>query len=86
MGSRRGWWSSDRWPRSLAFPPQCDQALWSVFMSATNIPLGSDVFTPAARGRVIESRIMAGGQVIVGVLDATGEVHYFDEKRVRLAS
>jgi hypothetical protein len=47
---------------------------------------GADVVTPRGRGVVVDVRAAPSGTFIVGVEDAEGEVSYFTEKVLRLAS
>ncbi len=54
-------------------------------MSETIRTPGAEVITP--RGRVVvDVRATPSGQFLIGVEDDTGEVGYFTEKALRLAS
>lgn len=46
---------------------------------------GDDVFTPRARGTVIDVRPTPSGKWVFGVEDATGEVGYFTTAALRPA-
>lgn len=48
-------------------------------MSATGFKPGDDVFTPKARGTVIDVRATPSGRWVFGIEDASGAVDYFTE-------
>jgi DNA polymerase II small subunit/DNA polymerase delta subunit B len=47
---------------------------------------GAEVTTPRGRGVVVDVRATPSGQFVIGVEDDTGEVGYFTERVLRLAS
>jgi hypothetical protein len=55
-------------------------------MGETIFKPGADVVTPRGRGAVVDVRATPSGTFVVGVEDAEGEVRYFTEKAVRLAT
>lgn len=55
-------------------------------MSETVFAPGADVITPRGRGVVVDVRATPSGKFVIGVEDVTGEVGYFTEKALRLAS
>lgn len=55
-------------------------------MSETIRTPGADVVTPRGRGVVVDVRATPSGRLVIGVEDDTGEVGYFTEKAIRLAS
>jgi DNA polymerase II small subunit/DNA polymerase delta subunit B len=55
-------------------------------MSDTIFTPGADVFTTRGRGAVVDVRATPSGKFVFGVEDVNGEVNYFTEKALRLAS
>lgn len=55
-------------------------------MSTTIFTPGADVITPRGRGTVIDVRATPSGSFVFGVEDTTGEVGYFTQKALQLAS
>ena len=55
-------------------------------MSETIRTPGAEVITPRGRGVVVDVRAAPSGQFLIGVEDDTGEVGYFTENVLRLAS
>lgn len=47
---------------------------------------GDDVFTPGARGIVVDVRATQSGKWIFGVEDTNGTVYYYTARALRLAS
>ena len=54
-------------------------------MSETSFRPGDDVFTPRARGTVVDVRATPSGKWVFGVEDTNGEVTYYTEKALRRA-
>lgn len=54
-------------------------------MTDTSFKPGDDVFTPHARGTVIDVRATPSGKWVYGVEDDTGGVSYFTSRALRLA-
>lgn len=54
-------------------------------MTDNAFKLGDDVFTPRARGTVIDVRPTPSGKWVFGVEDGDGEVGYFTGKALRIA-
>jgi len=54
-------------------------------MTDTAFKPGDDVFTPRARGTIIDVRATPSGKWVFGVEDVNGEVGYFTNKALRLA-
>lgn len=55
-------------------------------MSDSVLTPGADVVTPRGRGHVVDVRATPSGKFVIGVEDEDGEVRYFTEKAVSLAS
>lgn len=55
-------------------------------MRETILTPGADVLTPRGRGTVIDLRATPSGRFVIGVEDVTGEVSYFTEQALRLAT
>jgi len=55
-------------------------------MSDTIFTPGAEVLTTRGRGTVVDVRATPSGKFVIGVEDAGGEVGYFTEKALRLAS
>ncbi len=49
-------------------------------MSSAGFKPGDDVFTPHARGTVIDVRATAAGKWVFGIEDTNGAVSYFTER------
>jgi hypothetical protein len=56
-----------------------------VIMSGTGFKPGDDVFTPQARGTVIDVRVTPSGKWVFGIEDKTGAVTYFTESALKHA-
>ncbi|WP_344736886.1 hypothetical protein [Microbacterium awajiense] len=54
-------------------------------MSGTGFKPGDDVFTPDARGTVIDVRTTPSGKWVFGVEDTNGGVTYYTERALRHA-
>lgn len=54
-------------------------------MTDTAFKLGDEVFTPRARGTIIDVRATPSGKWVFGVEDGDGEVGYFTGRALRLA-
>ncbi|WP_194410403.1 hypothetical protein [Microbacterium cremeum] len=54
-------------------------------MSGTGFKPGDDVFTPHARGTVIDVRATPSGKWVFGVEDSDGAVGYFTERALKPA-
>lgn len=77
--------------RNTASPPRGGGARTSAgaiigAMSETVRTPGAEVTTPRGPGVVVDVRATPSGQFVIGVEDDTGEVCYFTEKVLRLAS
>jgi len=55
-------------------------------MSATGFRPGDDVYTPHARGTVIDVRATPSGKWVFGVEDSNGAVSYFTERSLKPAT
>lgn len=55
-------------------------------MSESIFTPGAEVVTSRGRGTVVDVRATPSGKFLFGVEDAAGEVGYFTEKALRLAS
>lgn len=55
-------------------------------MSESIFTPGADVTTKRGRGKVVDVRATPSGKFVFGIEDPDGEVTYFTEKGLRLAS
>ncbi|MFD4960402.1 hypothetical protein [Microbacterium sp. NPDC058389] len=54
-------------------------------MSSAGFKPGDDVFTPLARGTVIDVRATPAGKWVFGIEDTNGAVSYFTERALKHA-
>ncbi len=66
--------------------PECVDTGTMWRMSDTIFTPGADVLTTHGRGTVVDVRATPSGKFVFGVEDVDGEVRYFTEKALRLAS
>lgn len=55
-------------------------------MTDSSFKAGDDVFTPRARGIVVDVRATPSGKWIFGVEDTNGTVEYYTARALQLAS